>query len=540
MLRKRLLIFLVLMIQALGAEVVGQTTYSLNWEWMEEFDGQGHNWLGLGMADQNGSARIVNDNYCLLQAQEGQSMIIATEFPLDPAKDFEIHTQLKVDPLQPEKPYASSLASFSWGVSFNNHHQTNISFTAAGIGLVRNIAGSVEELLPAQQLKPWKPGQFNHLIISKQGQIAKVLVNDQEIGSFPYKPLFGDGLVFTAGSNLAFTIDYLRIAYRDHRMAKSQPPRIIFNGLEADQEVYQTEQTFFNLAGFITDEDGLDSFTINGNAINVYQDQFDTKVPLALGKNIIKVEAVDQTNQVNTRYLEVVRNEPRDQFITSQKRLALVIGNSRYQHAAPLKNTVNDAMDMKATLQELGFEVLSYQDLTYPDLRQAVREYSDKIDQYDVSLFFYAGHGIQVDGKNYLIPVDAKLDSKKDIAFEAIEVDKVLTILEHRDENSLNLLVLDACRNNPFRSWERGGAEGLTTITPPSGTLVAYSTSPGSFASDGYGDNGLYTNELIKQLQKSQRIEDVFINTRIAVEEKSGGNQSPWELARLRGIYFLK
>ena len=539
MLKRVLFIFLVLILGS-GSRLVGQSNYSLNWEWMEEFDGRGQNWLGLGIADQNGSARILNDNYCLLEANQGQSMIIATEFPLDPAKDFELHSQLKIDPLQADKAYASSLASFSWGVSFENHHQISISFTAEGIGLVRKITGSVEDLMPTQQLKSWKTGQFNRLIISKQGLIVKIMVNDQEIGSFPFTPLFGNGLVFTAGSNLAFTIDYLRIAYRDHRITKSQPPRIIFNDLDENQEVFQTEQSFFRLSGFITDEDGVANFTINGNAIGVHQNQFDSKIPLALGKNVIKIEAIDLTNQVNTRYLEVVRNEPKDQFITSQKRLALVIGNADYQHAAPLKNTVNDALDMKSTLQQLGFEVMSFQNLNYQDLRQAVREFSDKIDRYDVSLFFYAGHGIQVDGKNYLIPIDARLENKKDIAFEAIEVDKLLTILEHRDENSLNLLVLDACRNNPFRSWERGGAEGLTSITPPSGTLVAYSTSPGAFASDGYGDNGLYTNELIKQLQKSQRIEDVFINTRIAVEEKSGGNQSPWELARLRGIYYLK
>ncbi len=523
----------------LSAQEPRHSSYSRNWEWMEEFDGNGHNWLGMDLTDNNGSASIVNDAYCKLSAAEGHSMIIATEYSLDQKRDFEIHCKFQVLVDNPDLDYKSSLATLSWGVSFENHSQHNIGFTSNGLVIARAISGSVKELIKPKQVDSWQKKSYNYLVISKINDEYKVYLNQDAIGSFNFNPLAGNGLVFTAGSNLSINIDFIRIAYLEDQLAKSQPPRLIFDDM-SDEKIIQTENDFFEISGYITDEDGLKSFTINGNTVPVDKSKFSAKLPLALGKNIVKVEAIDLTNQVNTRYFEVVRVQPKAQFITSQKRLALVIGNSRYKHTAPLKNTINDAREMKNTLQLLNFEVLLYEDLNYQELREAVREYSDKIDHYDVSMFFYAGHGIQVDDKNYLIPVDAKLDHKKDIAFEAIEVEKVLSILEHQDENSLNLLILDACRNNPFRSWERGGSEGLTSVTPPSGTLVAYATSPGSFASDGYGDNGLYTSELIKQLQKSQRIEDVFINTRIAVEEKSGGSQSPWELARLRGIYFLK
>jgi len=226
--------------------------------------------------------------------------------------------------------------------------------------------------------------------------------------------------------------------------------------------------------------------------------------------------------------------------LVGQKRLALVIGNSKYQYSAELKNPSSDANDMAQLLKSIGFEVMLYTDLDYQAFNDALKNFGGKINQYDVTLVFYAGHGIQLDGKNYMLPVNAQLKNKTDVAFEAIDVDKIVSIMSETDDNNLNLLILDACRNNPFRSWSRGGPEGLIGIHPPSGVLVAFSTSPGSYASDGIGKNGLYTGELMRQLNISQRVEDIFINTRIEVERRSNGTQSPWELARLRGKYYLK
>ena len=146
---------------------------------------------------------------------------------------------------------------------------------------------------------------------------------------------------------------------------------------------------------------------------------------------------------------------------------------------------------------------------------------------------------MQLEEINYLLPVSAKINDKNDVSFESVSVATVQKIMETSNDNRLNLIILDACRNNPFRTWERGGETGLTGMTPPSETLIAFSTSPGATSSNGNTRNSLYTGELIKQLKLSQRIEDVFINTRVEVERKSGGQQSPWELARLRGKYFL-
>lgn len=226
---------------------------------------------------------------------------------------------------------------------------------------------------------------------------------------------------------------------------------------------------------------------------------------------------------------------------SNQKRVALIIGNSNYTNSPVLKNPINDANTMASTLDDLGFEVEKIIDASYSSMLQGLKNFSKSINNADVVLFYYAGHGIQVGEKNYILPTDVSFDDgQSDVHLEAISLDVVLQILEYTNKKSLNMVILDACRNNPFKTWARGGDEGLAEVKAPSGTLVAYSTSPGSVAFDGDGENGLYTSVLIDQLQIAQRIEDVFINTRVLVEEQSNGKQSPWELARLRGKFYLK
>ena len=235
------------------------------------------------------------------------------------------------------------------------------------------------------------------------------------------------------------------------------------------------------------------------------------------------------------------------QFLFSQsnnsvntKRVALVFGNSNYEgHSSLGGNPINDAKDIASTLEGVGFDVLLKIDADQQTMITAIRDFGKINKDADVALFFFAGHGMQIDKVNYLLPIGVNIENKDDINFECVSVSTVQRIMETSNDARLNLIVLDACRNNPYRSWERGGDTGLADMTPPSGTLIAFSTSPGSVASNGSGVNGLYTEELIRQINIPQRIEDVFINTRVEVEKKSGGQQSPWELARLRGKFYL-
>lgn len=229
-----------------------------------------------------------------------------------------------------------------------------------------------------------------------------------------------------------------------------------------------------------------------------------------------------------------------EKIIHGQKRVALVIGNTDYTVNAKLKNPANDANLMAETLSKLGFEVTVSLNADINEMRDLVKAYVLSRFNADVSLFYFAGHGMQVNNKNYLIPTDAKFENgEASLLFEAINVEMLTERSNMANQKALNIIILDACRNNPFKSWARGGDEGLAPVLLMSGTLVAYATAPGSFASDGDGKNGLYTGELAKQLLKYQRIEDVFYNTRNQVEKKSANKQSPWELHQLRGAYYL-
>ncbi|MFN8256325.1 MAG: caspase family protein [Bacteroidales bacterium] len=222
-----------------------------------------------------------------------------------------------------------------------------------------------------------------------------------------------------------------------------------------------------------------------------------------------------------------------------EKRIALIIGNNTYNNA-PLKNPVNDANLMASTLQGLGFTVIKKINANRTQMAQAITDFWSKLGNYNVALFFYAGHGVQVNGVNYLIPVDATMNTQDMVSFEAISVNEVVSKFEEYPQNT-NIVILDACRNNPFRSWARSGARGFKAMNPGSGTIIAFATSEGATASDGEGSNGLFTEKLVKHLSKPIPIETVFKNTRVDVQKASGGNQSPQEWTKLTGeFYFTK
>lgn len=225
-----------------------------------------------------------------------------------------------------------------------------------------------------------------------------------------------------------------------------------------------------------------------------------------------------------------------------RKRVALVIGNADYLKARTLANPANDATDIAKALGELGFTVISGTNLNLKQMNDKVREFGDTLRvSGGVGLFYYAGHGIQVGGKNYLIPVDADIPREDEVDFNALNLDLVLRKMATAN-NGLNIVILDACRNNPFaRSWSRGEDEGgLAQITAPTGTFIAYATSPDRTASDGVGRNGLYTTELLKVVrQPNLKIEEAFKQVTIAVDRNSGGKQVPWTSSSLRGDFYF-
>jgi hypothetical protein len=222
-----------------------------------------------------------------------------------------------------------------------------------------------------------------------------------------------------------------------------------------------------------------------------------------------------------------------------ERRLALVFGNSQYKNSASLRNPANDANLMEGTLKELNFDVIKHLNASKEEMMNAIREFNEKLPYYNVALFYYAGHGNQVEGKNYLIPVDANLEKETDCKFEAVAVDFIVEEFEKYQENT-NIVILDACRNNPFKAWARGGEQGFKAMSFTSGTIIAFATSEGTTAADGKGANGLFTEELVKQMAVPQSILNVFMNTRVQVRKMSNNQQIPTEWNKLNGDFFFK
>jgi formylglycine-generating enzyme required for sulfatase activity len=222
----------------------------------------------------------------------------------------------------------------------------------------------------------------------------------------------------------------------------------------------------------------------------------------------------------------------------NEKRVALVIGNSAYP-TSPLRNPVNDARAMARTLRGIGFEVLAHENLSQKEMRRAIIEFGDRLGGGGGGLFYFAGHGLQVSGKNYMIPTDAAIKSEREVEVESLDVASVLARMETA-QNRLNIVILDACRDNPFGRSFRSSARGLASIDAPSGTLIAYATAPGKLARDGEGANGLYTGELLKAMRlPGLKVEDMFKRVRQAVQSQTRGEQVPWESSSLVGDFIF-
>lgn len=222
--------------------------------------------------------------------------------------------------------------------------------------------------------------------------------------------------------------------------------------------------------------------------------------------------------------------------VASERRVALVIGNASYPSNA-LANPVNDARDIAGALTDLGFKVTLAENLGYKEMKRAIQEFGDQIRDGGVALFYFAGHGIQVAGENYLIPVDGTIRREEEVEYEAVNVGWLLAQMKGA-HNRLNIVILDACRNNPLARSSRGSTQGLASINAPSGTLIAYSTAPGSVARDGRGRNSPYAEALVSYMRAGGlKIEDVFKAVRNHVEEQTKAEQTPWESSSLKGDF---
>lgn len=280
---------------------------------------------------------------------------------------------------------------------------------------------------------------------------------------------------------------------------------------------------------------GVKAVANDGYDMRITQD-----VTLRPGSNDIHVEISGDAGKKVIDKIVYYSQDAANIDTNTSRRLALIIGNSNYK-SQKLANPSNDANDVSEKLSSLGFDVETLIDGTQQSMDEAIERFGARARNYDVALFYYAGHGIQYNGINYLIPVNAELASESDMKYRCTSANRVLTKLEE-SKCQMNIIVLDACRNNPFeRSWSRGeSASGLTIMDAPKGTFIAYSTSPGKVAQDGNGRNSPYTAAFLSSLdQPGLGLADFFQEVSSKVIESTHDAQVPWIASSFIGKFYF-
>ena len=257
---------------------------------------------------------------------------------------------------------------------------------------------------------------------------------------------------------------------------------------------------------------------------------------LALQEKDQKELAQKQKKEAELKAIAAAQSE---KYTFAGKKIALVMGNAKYA-VHPLDNPKNDADDISRALKGVGFEVIDVRDATLSQMRSAIRSFGDKLLNNDVGLVYYSGHGIEVKGRNYFIPVNADIKRSDEIADQSIDVGLILDKMETA-QKPVNILIVDACRDDPFGRSFRSGSRGLATMDAPQGTIIAFATSPGKVAADGDGRNSPYTKNLVLAMQEPNvPIEQVFKKVRRAVQQETKNQQTPWENTSLSGDFYFK
>lgn len=260
--------------------------------------------------------------------------------------------------------------------------------------------------------------------------------------------------------------------------------------------------------------------------------------------HLIAANAVGETTS-ESRYVTYKPDVPAATTVAVQgpKRLALIVANANYPKAS-LRNPINDGRTVKEYLQKVGFEVILRENMPLRELKRTVDTFLVDLgrQKQNIGLFFYAGHGLMVNGDNYLQPVDAEPTDEPDVEFECYPLRRLVAKMEQANPTGANLIFWDACRNNPYRAWSRGSGDPThTAVIPPVGTMIIYATEPGKVASDGTEKNGLFTGELIKHIEEPGVDIYGLIDRIDAGLEQRGIKQPPYTEGRLRGkFYFVK
>lgn len=515
----------------------------------DEFYSDANNWANA--VSTNGNAYVSDGNlYFKSTNPDGAAGCTNLISGFDPNRDFEIETSMKYlngnDNKQISLVFGKNpdeWSRYNFGFSGNGYYTIDKSYNNENTDIVGWTFSKLVEI-----------GSYNKFTVRKINNTLYFYINESFVYSMPFAPFYGNSFGYQTPQGTEIAVDYLRISYLNkiqqiQKDLTAPTITLLEPYVGKEQKISETNKQII-VRGKVSDDSGIYELVINGVEAAIDQaGNFQQAVKLAIGDNTISIRATDTqdnssfytfyANREAANATQIAAQDIKPMFNSNEKRIALVIGNSNYAGGQYLKNPANDANLMIEALKSLGFEVISRTNADKKNMERAIREFSEKLPNYNVALFYYAGHGLQVDGVNYLIPTDAELTKKEDCKWEAVSVNFVVEEFEKYPDNT-NIVILDACRNNPFRSWSRGGERGFKAIVPTSGTIISFATSEGATASDGDGANGLFTQELIKQLQVQQPIESVFKKTRVEVERLSNGAQSPQEWSKLKGDFWFK
>ncbi|MGB0522128.1 MAG: caspase family protein [Flammeovirgaceae bacterium] len=482
------------------------------------------------------------NGYWHWQSKVNNSRYLPLNMPeLDEYKDFEIEMKVK---------FAAGTGTdngygLKWGKPKDDWHGYAFYLTNTGYYRIYKSQDYPEEYVPWTRSSLVKAYAYNTLTLRKVDRTFYFFLNQQLIHSMPYQSFLGDQIAFVCPKNSTTHIDHFRVSHLTKKQTQVEniAPSIVITEptLSRGFKVVEVDTKTTRIAGVAHDADGISEVLVNGQRATLQSDgKFSTNIQLTKGSNSILVKATDKRMKSAVKSFTIDHEEKR--VTTTQKRLALVIGNAAYESGGSLKNPINDANGMKVALEQLGFEVMKFENCDQKNMKKAIDQFGQKLAGYDVGLFFYAGHGLQVKGSNYLIPTDARLENENEVEYDCVRADRVLMVMENAKVGT-NLVILDACRNNPFeRSWSRSAnGNGLAFMNAPKGSLIAYATSPGNTASDGAGDNGLYTEALLREITKPNiTILEMFQNVRATVVKRSDSQQTPWESTSLIGNFYFK
>lgn len=260
------------------------------------------------------------------------------------------------------------------------------------------------------------------------------------------------------------------------------------------------------------------------------------RVSVLLSLTLCLMTFVAGTSRAESRRIEIPAAEPtKDIPVTPGERVALLIGNADYESVTPLSNPSNDIKEFSNALSKVGFEVMVRENvLTNREMDEAVEEFANKLRRKQVGLFYYSGHGLQLNGENYLVPIKAKIKVEKDIDYECFPANKLVRYMDEA-KSPMNIVILDACRNNPFKGQSRSIGGGLAKMAAANQMVIAYATDPDKKAEDGDpGKNSPYMKNILKNMYKpGLTIEQFFKEVRKGVLEETGQSQRPWETSCL-------